>query len=149
MPIISTREFHEKLYNNNDRKVLFEWLGAVCIKYKFSLDSLCLTFQLIDLYSLNVAKNKQMTCMACLGLATKLYETKPFVFMVNSIFTIEEVIRHESIILKKLNGNILIPSLYSYDVRKNGLPPVGINKVLIESYIKKYLSEDVYSKPMN
>lgn len=141
------------------RKKLFEWIGYVCLKKNFSLDSLCTAFQIYDLYmnskgdlQENIAIRIAMhIIIASLSLGSKLFEPTDKLMSIRyqnlecRILNSEEggdpLDLVESQILTELKGDILKPTLYSYRARKYGLVDKSI-----DSYVSAYLRSDIYER---
>ena len=75
----------------------------------------------------------------CLRLSTAIFEIESY----QSIYTqyIEEIKNLENDILFTLDGNILIPTIYSFWSRKNGNVPL---KDIREKLLGLYLRDDIY-----
>uniref|UniRef100_A0A6C0ELM9 Protein kinase domain-containing protein n=1 Tax=viral metagenome TaxID=1070528 RepID=A0A6C0ELM9_9ZZZZ len=131
------------------RKTLFAWMGDVALRLN-SQRALCLSFQLMDLYVMNDKKvstrNVQMYSCAAMYLATNLLYVAilpdDFVYLSANSFTIRNLVNASNKMLKVLNGDILIATLWDYIVSSGR--EMNVNEML-----KYYLRPDIYARPFS
>lgn len=144
------------------RKAIFKWLAEVAILMKYGYDCLCLSWQLIDLYILakqqeDFTLSKLSTCAcASMMLAAKIYEISPydmneFIRISNGSTNANLLTTMELEIMEITNGNIIIPSLYTYYSHYKGM--VSASKADLPSFTKAllnaYLADDIYARPFS
>ena len=144
--------------NEKMRRILFSWLNEdVHVKLRFSDNVLYLTYQLVDMFMMKLQTNSQnkkiieamkgVGC-ACMHIASKIYEydtgiIEDYAFLCGKPYTPDMLAQLERIILERLDGNIIIPSLFTYLIHKRGIQHVTDRR----KYIDMYLKTDIYSKP--
>lgn len=160
---VSEQEFNAKYLTGINRQNLFYWLRDIFLdRKKHSLDSLCLAFTLIDQYLVitnSVAKEENLKAVAivCFGLATKLYDTTVFgvenqEVACENLYSEKHLLLLEMDILRKLNGNILIPSAYSKFIRNKPKSELEADenspkrKEIMDEFVRSYLSPKIYSR---
>ena len=102
---------------------------------------------------INLVRVKKMTevlqgigCM-CVHIASKIYEydtarVEEYAKMTNNSYTSSTLAQFERIILEQLDGNIIIPSLFTYLIHKRKETDKDRYKLR-----EMYLKTDIYSKP--
>ena len=138
------------------RKILFSWMSDVVLsessfKLRQSIEVFCSALQLVDLLIMkkqDISRNKlQAYACACFIIASKLHsnnnisvETMVF-FSENSP---DEIIDFERTVMTILNGNVLVPSLYTYVSHYMGEEKLSIKNIY--KYRDIYERPDIYSK---
>jgi serine/threonine protein kinase len=137
------------------RQILFDWLKEVANSKRYTTNTLCLSYQLCDLYVQKtkgiLRKHLQLIGISAMLIATKIHENWPIDLrecarVCDNIYRSNEIEDMEQKILFTLNGNICIPTLHSYfeqykpsisaDVKTR-----NINMATIYSQV------DIYAKP--
>ena len=104
------------------RKTLIDWMAEVIYEYKKGLPTLFLSINYLDRYLSKVCVSKkqlQLLGTACLLLAAKMEEIKPFqlselVIASDNYFSESQLIEMELKILQALNFELSIPTLYEF-----------------------------------
>lgn len=148
------------------RDVIFSWLSDISANLSTHIDkhnircsmaSICLSWQLVDLLFLKkpgllTTKNLQCYGAGCVLLATKMFE--PYEMEINvlerysdGLCSIKQLKEIELEILSVLNGNILVPTLYSYYSYNQGIIPS--DKQYRQKFLTEYLRPDIYATPFS
>merc|ERR1711968_84993 len=104
------------------RGILIDWLVEVHLKVKMNPETLYLTVSIIDrfLEKKSLARNKlQLLGVTALFLAAKYEEifspeTRDMVFITDSAYTRDEILRMESTILQVLDFQLTVPTPYVF-----------------------------------
>jgi serine/threonine protein kinase len=155
MPIIEDiTETWKPVFAMNARLVLFRWLKSLSQSFKLTFDTLCLSFQLLDLLVIRdptfIRKDNAQTCASvCALLASKLYDIYPSEIEDISYYTdggssIQQIKELEREILVLFNGNLIVPSFYTYYSHINGVKKDPKNYEILYNF---YLTPDVYKIP--
>ncbi len=135
-----------------DRMGAFRKIQTFSLKLECFIDTLLLSWQLLDLFMLNTRTTSRMTnlelksfAMGCFLIATKVYE------LYDNEYFLMEFIASEYSVMKTLNGNILIPSLFSYFSRQFGPSPRNQDELaeLQARYFDVYIKDDIYAHPFS
>jgi serine/threonine protein kinase len=136
--------------NYRMRKILFSWLKDVSEKTRVSYDSLFLSIQLLDLLFLRKHKYLSKKLLQgygvmCLLISSMLYEDIPETvqnmgYLCDGAYKKDELFYIQKQIVLELEGNLIIPSLYTYLNHYN-------KNINIDELVEKYNSKDVYSIP--
>lgn len=132
------------------RGIVFEWIQDVCVQLNMSIDTMCLAFQILDLIAVKKQiSKKKLQAHACTAmlLASKLYDVAVIdigavVHYSENSTTPQEQIDFLGEFMILLDGNILIPSLFSY-ASHYGYPRSGYAK----QFKDVYLRPDIYAVP--
>lgn len=160
IPVNRSWDFFKK--GEDFRAKVFKWMMKYCVKNKLSLETMCSTFQLLDLTVLlypNITKNLKLVYLLPLYLSCRLYEPScTFGFYeIHEIVSKTEYVEQktfmeklnecEDVLIRILGGNLLIPNMYSYWSKYNGV----INRVPknYEAFYNAYLEPYIYSVPFN
>ena len=138
------------------RGILYGWAFKLCGNFRYCPNTVCLAVQLTDLYisyqkKYPKAKVQQLLCV-CINTASKLFEFKVRSYEVYAYYSdqgdeyVQECINLEKQILDTLDGNILIPTVYSYWSRKKGNMPLEDTKILFTDI---YLRDDIYNNSLD
>jgi hypothetical protein len=104
--------------NYSMRRILIDWLHEVAQEYSLEWQTLLLSIQISDQY-LRLATvqktNLQLVGVTALWIAAKMEEIQPppvhdFTYISDDAYTYQEVINFESMMLKKLQWNVTIPT---------------------------------------
>lgn len=142
---------------SNTRKPLNEWMFQICTKFKFCPDTAFLAWQLVDLFIFKKGKYKktklqQLSCV-CMMIASKIFEIHTIDYSTYKEYSdensnrdyVEECLKIENDVIETLDGNILIPTIYSYWSRKNGNIPIESTERLFNVYITR---DNVYDNSL-
>lgn len=131
------------------RKNMCNWLFDACKKNKLYPETFCLSLQLVDLYVFETKEydNDDLIYLmnACVSIACNLFETRIMDYVSldrNDRDEFQKCVELEKEVIKVLNGNVLIPTMYSYWSRKKRNVPLRE----IKFFIDMYLEDDVYDK---
>jgi len=144
-----------KVYGERYRNMVLSWVRDICKRHKKDLEMLCLSFQLIDLYVFRVGVREigvtklQLVACSSMYLASNLYDYTPFslkemVYWSDNTYTVKQVSEMASNILQVLEGNLLIPTLYSYYSNERDAIN-NPNQKEYKSFLDMYLKNDVYA----
>ena len=144
----------DRQVNQRMRQILFDWLKDVAEEFKHSLNTLCLTFQLVDLFT-HVQdfpyQEYQLVGIAAYSIAQKMFESADMHLDLDQLKTVTEnsfsnmnICYIEQKIIFKLKGNILMPTLFS--VIEKQLDYISDTKVNTEELVTAYLYDDVYTR---
>jgi G2/mitotic-specific cyclin-B, other len=111
--------------NPKMRSILIDWLVEVHLKFKLNIPTLYLASHLLDRYCMleQVTKNKlQLVGITALLIASKYEEIYPpdlrdCVYITDSAYTREEVLGMEAKILKRLNWQISVSTIWTFMCR--------------------------------
>jgi G2/mitotic-specific cyclin-B, other len=111
--------------NPNMRRILIDWLNEVHLRFKLKVEVLYLACHILDRYCMleQVHKNKlQLVGVTALLIASKYEEIWPIelrdcVYITDSAYTREEVLDMEGKILKRLNWQITVSTIWTFMCR--------------------------------
>lgn len=152
------------------RLITMDWIIDLCLKFKVSYDTFCLSWQLLDLYLYTgkeiLRKNLQGYSAIAFLIASKLHENfhpeiTDLVYFSDNLYKASQMVEFETEIMTALNGNVAIPSLYSYYSHYIGEIRIGkggerlwekargghspFTKRLFDSYLR----DDIYKVPFS
>jgi len=139
------------------RRSLLEWMASPSgYSYLDSLDAICLSWQLFDLYvsSTNITDGKSLMCVSasCTLIASKIYDhhklhPSELTYWDDQQLTDGEIILQERKIILALDGNVIIPSLYTFYSHAHGeLKPTDD---ICQKFFDLYTRPDIYSQPFS
>uniref|UniRef100_A0A6C0EJT0 Protein kinase domain-containing protein n=1 Tax=viral metagenome TaxID=1070528 RepID=A0A6C0EJT0_9ZZZZ len=130
------------------RKILFDWVYDTVRKFG-TVRILCLSLQLIDLYivkrgSVMMRKDLQRYCCAIIYLSSCLMMEFPLefgdiIYASSNSITSYGLFNAINDVLKTLNGNILIATLWDYTVSRG-------MKIDSKMLLEQYLKNDIYAQ---
>jgi len=137
--------------NRND---IFGWIKNVCVESKVSVETMCSSFQIIDLYAQKKkVSEKQLKIMACSSmlLSSKIFEViildvKYLAELTGGTVSEEDIITYEKIIMKILDGNLLQPTLFSY---VSHIKKIEVDENTFKILLEQYSKPDIYSEPFS
>jgi serine/threonine protein kinase len=156
MPLVPNLEVIYPGKNIKMRPILFGWMGEVVVKLKLSNNTLCLAFQLVDLYiqkiRIIVTKEFQSIGVASILIASKIHQNWPMllsdcVYFCDNVYTSVQIEEMEQKILFALNGNICIPTLCTYFQQYKPSEILADPKASSLKFLEFYLRPDIYAKP--
>lgn len=135
---------HQQAMNATTRAVLIDWLCEVHHKLKFTPETLYLTVNIVDRYltkKANVLRRElQLIGTTALLIASKYEEICPaniddLVEACDGTYPHGEIVETEETILKTLNYQISIPTIYNFLVRYLNAAHADIKLCYLSSYI--------------
>jgi cyclin B len=135
---------HQHAMNTTMRAVLIDWLFEVHLKLKFTPETLYLTVNIVDRYltkKANVPRRElQLIGTTALLIASKYEEICPaniddLVEACAGTYPYGEILETEETILKTLNYQISIPTIYTFLVRYLNAAHADIKLCYLSSYI--------------
>jgi serine/threonine protein kinase len=140
-----------------NRTEIFTWMKNISVVYRKSLESLCLSWQLMDIvYKSKIVMVetyvKRYSC-ACLLIASKIYDYNKWELedlkheSYGGTVTKTGIICSQQDVMSVLNGNVIIPTLYTYVSHYIG--EMKLDKDSGEKYLQIYLRPDIYNVPFS
>jgi len=139
--------------NHTMRSILVDWLIEVSEEYKLTPQTLFLGVhyidRLLDLVPVNRTK-LQLVGITCMLIAAKYEEIYPpsideFVYISDSTYTKEEVLRMETVLLNYLAFNLCVPTPWDFSRRYLRVLKVEkITEMLSDFLVEAFLQEPLY-----
>ena len=148
------REFNDVLsVSQGGGKIREIWLYELCLRFNYCPETASLSVQLVDLYMYKkrkfLKKDLQSLVCVCMCLSSKLFEVNYDDYerySQHSDLDVRYALKLEKDVLNILDGNILIPTVYSYWSRTRG------NMTLIQTkklFTDVYLRDDIYNNSLD
>ncbi|KAL7523847.1 hypothetical protein ACHAXR_001363, partial [Thalassiosira sp. AJA248-18] len=139
--------------NAKMRAILIDWLASIHHKMKCDPETLYLTVNIIDRYLAKTQaarKSLQLIGVTALLIASKyeqIYpvDTNDLVYVCDKLYTCDEIFGYEEKMLKTLNYQISIPTMYKFLIRYLNAGHADKKLVYLSSYI---LEESLLSYDM-
>jgi len=127
-------------------------MKEICRKASLSLETLCTSVQLVDLFMFQhktTEENTLKVCCSAVSLASKCYDVQEIDLEVLSTLgqvSTEDITDYNQKVLAVLNGNLLIPTFYSYYSHLKGA--LERNDPAYSTLLQIYLPKNVYAVSM-